>query len=152
MSKNLFYNVLFWLAVVAVAILWVLSIALPKPNAIEGFNTNWAILILSAICGAGLILNGLFRKDVGLLKKLKIYIGAGMFVISLFMLVNIFAIKNDLIVPIICAIVAVAGLLSILAVGGKKWDQGDNHNVGYKNYYERKAEEEKAEREKNQQK
>ena len=30
-----------------------------------------------------------------------------------------------------------------LITGGKKWDEGDNHKVGYKNYYQRKAEEER---------
>ena len=49
--------------------------------------------------------------------------------------------------PIIAIVVTVALLLGFVAVGGKKWDQGDNQNVGYKNYYQRKAEEEKKAKE-----
>ena len=37
-------------------------------------------------------------------------------------------------------------VLGILITGGKKWDEGDNHKAGYKNYYQRKEEEEKAKR------
>ena len=51
--------------------------------------------------------------------------------------------KQNLVIPIIAVVVTVALLLGFVAVGGKKWDQGDNQNVGYKNYYQRKAEEEK---------
>ena len=48
-----------------------------------------------------------------------------------------------MVIPIIALVAAVGLLLTILFTGGKKWDEGDNQKVGYKNYYERKAEEEK---------
>ena len=61
------------------------------------------------------------------------------------------ALPKSYIWPVIAVIVAVAGVLSVLATGGKKWDEGDNQKVGYKDYRARKAEEEarKAEEEKN---
>ena len=36
-------------------------------------------------------------------------------------------------------------MLSVIAVGGNRWDSGDNKQVGYKNYFQRKKAEEKAE-------
>ena len=52
-----------------------------------------------------------------------------------------------MILPIISIVITVAFLITVLATGGKKWDEGDNHKAGYKNYYERKADEEKKEKE-----
>ena len=63
------------------------------------------------------------------------------------MLVNIFAIKNELVLPIIAIIVTVALLIGVIATGGKSSDTGDNQKAGYKNYYQRKAEEEKKNKE-----
>jgi len=44
--------------------------------------------------------------------------------------------------PLICLIVALALFAGLFISGGKKWDLADNEKEGYKNYYERKAEEE----------
>ena len=55
------------------------------------------------------------------------------------------------IVPIIASAVTVVVLLCRLAVGGKKWDQADNENVGYKDYRTRKREEEERKRQENEQ-
>ena len=64
------------------------------------------------------------------------------------------ALPKSYIWPIIAVIIALAGVLSVLSTGGKKWDEGDNQKVGYKDYRTRKAEEEarKAEEEKHNQK
>jgi uncharacterized membrane protein YesL len=35
-------------------------------------------------------------------------------------------------------------LLGFVAIGGKKWDEGDNQKEGYKTYRERKAEEQQS--------
>ena len=55
-------------------------------------------------------------------------------------------IDDDRVHPIIAIIITVGMLLCILAVGGKKWDQGDNEVAGYKDYRTRKKEEEEAKR------
>ena len=56
-------------------------------------------------------------------------------------------IDDKLVLPIIAIIITVGILLCILAVGGKKWDQGDNEVAGYKDYRTRKKEEEEGEEE-----
>ena len=53
------------------------------------------------------------------------------------------ALPESYVWPVIAVILTVAGLLSLRATGGKKWDGGDNEQVGYKDYRTRKAEEEK---------
>ena len=53
------------------------------------------------------------------------------------------ALPENLILPIILVVLAAMLVLGVLITGGKKWDEGDNHKAGYKNYYQRKAEEEK---------
>jgi hypothetical protein len=44
-------------------------------------------------------------------------------------------------------LVAAGIVLGIIGTGGKKWDTADNQKVGYKNYHQRKAEEEKNNKE-----
>ena len=140
MSKQFFFKVMLALAVVVAAVLWILQIS----GVIGWFSTSIAIAIVSGAAGLALILKGLFEKTNALtLKKLNIYFGAGFLIITMLMIVNIFALKNELIVPIIALIAAVALLLGIFATGGKSEDTGDNQKAGYKNYYQRKAEEEK---------
>ena len=49
--------------------------------------------------------------------------------------------------PIIAIVAAFAIVISLIATGGKKWDEGDNTQVGYKDYRTRKKEEEAREAE-----
>ena len=129
MSKHFFTKLLLALAWLAAAVLWLLSVILP--DRFGFFNLNWAIVIVCGTGGLALLLRGTFSGKTGVLKKGDLFLGAGLLVIAV--------------------IVAVAGVLSVRATGGKKWDEGDNQKVGYKDYRARKAEEEarKAEEEKN---
>lgn len=140
MSKNLLFKVLVALCFVAVAVLWALSVA-----EIITINLSWLIAIFAFALGALFILKGLIAKNVGTYKKLNILFGALLVVAGILALVGTF-IDTKLVLPIIAIIVTVAVLLCILATGGKKWDQGDNENVGYKNYWERKKEKEEQEK------
>ena len=90
-----------------------------------------------------MLLQGCFQKNVSTIKKLKIWFGIALIVCAILCLVSELAIKDSLVIPIIAIVVAVGLVITVLATGGKKWDEGDNHKAGYKNYYERKAEEEK---------
>ncbi len=129
------------LSVLAAAVVWLITVI--SPDTFGDINVaSWAVLIVSACWGIAFIINGLVKNDVGISKKFTIMLGAGFLVIALFMVVNIFAFDDAVILPIIAIIISVAMILCMLAVGGKKWDQGDNENAGYKNYYQRKAEEE----------
>ncbi|MDR2201290.1 MAG: hypothetical protein LBP26_00775 [Clostridiales bacterium] len=143
MSKKFLKSFIIYGTLVACAILWILSAA----GTIDWFNPSAAVAIFAGVTGVVFILSGLFGQTKALpLKKLSIYFGAGLLVVALFSAINafdVFRIENKLILPIIATIAAGALFLGMLAVGGKKWDGGDNQNVGYKNYYERKAEEDK---------
>ncbi len=147
MSKKFLFNFILSLTAVAVAVIWLLSIIFPESE-LGGFNLLWVAAILSGVAGLLFIMRGVFVKGAGPLKKLNIFFGAGLLVITLLAVVQIFTLENKYVLPIIAIIATAALLLSVVAVGGKAWDTGDNQKVGYKNYYERKAEEEKKNKDK----
>ena len=140
MSKNLLFKVLVALCFVAAAVLWILSAA-----DIIAINMSWAIAVFAFVLGALFIGKGLFSRNVGTFKKLNILFGAVFVVAGVLALVGTF-IEESLVLPIIALIVTLAVLLCILATGGRKWDQGDNDNAGYKNYWQRKKEKEEQEK------
>ena len=141
MSKKLLFKVLVALCFVAVAVVWLLS-ALDVIHV----NLSWVIAVFAFALAALFIIYGRAAKTVGAIKKLYILFGAALAVAGILALVGTF-IDGNLVLPIIAIIVTVAVLLCILAVGGKKWDQADNENVGYKDYRTRKREEEEREKE-----
>lgn len=145
MSKSFFYKLLLALAWLAAAVLWLLSVI--QPDKFGFFNLNWAIVVICGTGGLALILRGLFAKKTGLLKKSDIYLGALLLIIAGISVVFALALPKSYIWPIIAVILAAAGVFGLLATGGKKWDEGDNHKVGYKDYRTRKAEEEALEKE-----
>ena len=152
MSKHFFTKLLLALAWLAAAVLWLLSVILP--DRFGFFNLNWAIVIVCGTGGLALLLRGTFSGNTGVLKKGDLFLGAGLLVIAAISVIFALALPKSYIWPIIAVIIALAGVLSVLATGGKKWDEGDNQKVGYKDYRARKAEEEarKAEEEKRSQK
>lgn len=148
MSKHFFTKFLMALAWLAAAVLWLLSVILPDKFGF--FNLNWAVVVICGTGGLALLLRGLFSKKTGVLKKSDLFWGAVLVVIAVVSVIFALKLPKNYIWPIIAVIIAVAGLFSVLATGGKKWDEGDNHKAGYKDYRTRKAEEEarKAEEEK----
>lgn len=143
MSRNLIYKLLGGLIVLAAAVLWILSLTVPETFGF--FSLAWAGVLLCGGIGLIFLLNGIFQQNISTIKKLKIWFGVGLLVGALLCLVSAIAIPDSLVIPIIAVIVAVGFIITILATGGKKWDEGDNHKAGYKNYFERKKEEEKKE-------
>lgn len=148
MSRSLFYKILMALAWLAAAVLWLLSVI--RPEKFGFFNFNWALVVICGTGGLAVLLRGLFAKKTGVLKKSDIFLGAFLLVIAGISAAFALAMPKKIVWPIIAVVLALAGLLSVIATGGKKWDEGDNHKVGYKDYRARKAEEEsrKAEEEK----
>ncbi|MCL2630971.1 MAG: hypothetical protein FWD49_05570 [Firmicutes bacterium] len=142
MSKNFMFYFFLTLIFVAVAVVWLLSILMPE-TAFGEFTLGWAIVAISGAFGIAFVLRGLFKKNVTTLKKWTVWLGCGFFVVTLFALIGELTLPNGIIIPIIAIIIAVGLFLGILATGGKKWDSGDNQKVGYKNYHQRKAEEQK---------
>ncbi len=146
MSRNLIYKLLGALVVVAAAVLWILSLTVPETFGF--FSLAWAGVLLCGGIGVIFLLNGIFQKNITTIKKLKIWFGVALLVCAVLCLVSAITIPENLVIPIIAVIVAVGFMITILATAGKKWDEGDNHKVGYKNYFERKKEEEKQNEEK----
>ena len=146
MSRNLIYKILGALVVVAAAVLWILSLTVPETFGF--FSLALAGVLLCGGIGVIFLLNGIIQKNITTIKKLKIWFGVALLVCAVLCLVSAITIPENLVIPIIAVIVAVGFMITILATAGKKWDEGDNHKVGYKNYFERKKEEEKQNEEK----
>ncbi len=143
MGRNFVYKVLGALIIVLASVLWILSLTVT--DAFGFFNLAWAGVLLCGGIGLLFLINGVLQKNITTVKKLKIWFGAGLLICAVLCLVSAIALPHSLVLPIISIVVAFAFLITILATGGKKWDEGDNHKLGYKNYHERKAEEEKKE-------
>lgn len=141
MSKKFLIRLLVGLSFLLAAVLYLLSELLPEK--FGGFNLAWAGLIFSGVSGLAFLLGGLTAKNSTQLRKLYVLLGTILLIVAALCLVSALAMPENLVLPI-CLVVAAAGLvLGLLFTGGKKWDEGDNQKVGYKNYYQRKAEEEK---------
>jgi uncharacterized membrane protein YuzA (DUF378 family) len=158
MSKTLGFRLLFWTAPLTVFVLWIIQIIgqnVPEPNNPDFFGWFNLVLGLAGIAGVwGLLLlfKGLFAKSLGGAKRINVFFGIGLLTLMVLYIVFNFVfdgkedVARTLVLPIVGAALLLAIILSLFATGGKKWDQGDNKNVGYKNYHQRKAEEEKNEK------
>ena len=143
MGRNLVYKVLGALVILAAAILWILSLTVPETFGF--FSLAWAGVVLCGGLGLLMLVQGCLQQNVSTIKKLKIWFGIALLICAVLCLISELAIPGNLIIPIIAVMVAFGLLITILATGGAKWDEGDNHKAGYKNYFERKKEEEKSE-------
>ena len=141
MSKNFMFKLLIGLLILAAPVLWLLSII--WTDTFGWFNASYAVAMLSAGVGALLLLRGVFKKDNIVYKKANIWLGIGLLIVTLFSIASAIALPDNWIAPIICILVALGIVLGIIGTGGKKWDTADNQKAGYKNYHQRKAEEEK---------
>ncbi len=141
MSRNFVYKLLGALVVVVAAVLWLLSVVVPET--FGWFNLAWAGVLACGGLGLVILLQGCFQQNVTTIKKLKIWFGIILIVCAVLCLVSAIAIPESIVLPIIAIVVAVGLVITIFAVRGEKWDEGDNHKIGYKNYHERKADEEK---------
>ncbi len=140
MSKKFFVKLLSILIVALAAVLWLLSELVP---AFDFFNLAWLGVLLAGGYGTLLILVAVLEKNPIPLKKMKIWVGVALEVVAFSCLLSAIIIPDNIVLPII-ALILVAGLLvTLLATGGKSWDEGDNKQVGYKNYFDRKKEENK---------
>ena len=145
MGRNLIYKLLGALVFVVAAVLWILSLTVPETFGF--FSLAWAGVLLCGGLVLIILLQGCFQKNISTLKKLKIWFGIALIVCAILCLVSAIAIPDSLVLPIISIVITVGLVITIIATAGVKWDEGDNHKFGYKNYHERKAEEEKQNQE-----
>lgn len=150
MGRNLWYKLLGAVFVLVAVVLWILSLTVPETFGF--FSLAWAGVIICGGLGLIMIMQGCFQKNANTIKKLKIWFGIILVVCGILCLVSELAIPDNLVIPIIALVVAVGLIITIIASRGAKWDEGDNHKAGYKNYFERKAEEEKAKEDKEEKK
>ena len=141
MSKNILIKLFVALAFLAAAVFFFLSVLEIEP--FTEFSASWAGVIFAGVSGLALLFGAIGTKNSTQLKKMQIFLSAGLLVVALVCLIFALALPEDWILPLIFILLGVMLVLSVLITGGKKWDEGDNHKVGYKNYYQRKAEEEK---------
>ncbi len=141
MGRNFIYKIAGAFIIIIAALFWVLSIALPEN--FGQFSLAWAGVVICFGIGIIFLVNGCIQQNITTIKKLKIWFGVGLLIAGLLCLVSALAIPENLVIPIIALVVACGFMVTILATGGQKWDEGDNHKIGYKNYFERKKEEQK---------
>ena len=146
MSKNFLFKLLIGLIILAGPVLWLLSLIIP--DTFGWFNLSYAVALVSGGIGLLLLLKGVFKKDNIVFKKANIWLGMGLLVVTLLSIASAIALPDNWILPIICVMAALAIVLGIIGTGGKKWDTADNQKAGYKNYHQRKAEEEKQNKDK----
>lgn len=144
MSKKILVRLLVALSFLVAAVFFFLSVLEVEP--FTEFSASWAGVIFAGVSGIALLFNAIGTKNSVTLKKLNVALSAVLLAVALVCLVSALALPQNWILPLILILVGVMLVLGILITGGKKWDEGDNHKVGYKNYYQRKAEEEKAKR------
>lgn len=144
MSKKILVRLLVALSFLAAAVFFFLSVLEVEP--FTEFSASWAGVIFAGVSGIALLFNAIGTKNSVTLKKLNVALSAVLLAVALVCLVSALALPQNWILPLILILVGVMLVLGILITGGKKWDEGDNHKVGYKNYYQRKEEEEKAKR------
>lgn len=141
MSKKLLPRLIVALSFLTAAVFYLLSELIPEK--FGGFNLAWAGVIFAGASGLALLISSLLTKNSVTLKKGKIFLSGGLLIVAALCLVSALALPNNLVLPIILVIAAAVLVVSVLFTGGKKWDEGDNQKAGYKNYYQRKEEEEK---------
>ena len=151
MDKRILARIFLPFVLVVLAGLWGAQVILanyyPDQTVLNWYSLSWATTIFLAAAGLKYVLAGIFMTSKGVIaRRMTIIAGAVMLVLALICLTSAIAIPNNIIAPIIAIIITLAVFVGILVTGGLKWDGGDNQKVGYKNYYQRKAEEEKAEK------
>lgn len=148
MDKRFFSRILLPLALVVVVALWLVQVILEEfapdqADVMAWYSLSWAATIFLGIAGVKYLLDGILMRSKGVIaRKLNIIAGAVILVLAFICLTSAIAIPHNIIAPIIAMILAAAIFIGILVTGARKWDAGDNQSVGYKNYHQRKAEEE----------
>ncbi|MBE5731897.1 MAG: hypothetical protein E7353_02575 [Clostridiales bacterium] len=111
-------------------------------NAFGWFNFAFAVVLICGLWGISSIIQGAILKEKVVVKRARLIIGGVFLVVSASSLIWAINLPGNIVLPLICLIVALALFAGLFISGGKKWDLADNEKEGYKNYYERKAEEE----------
>ncbi len=118
-----------------------LVVWLAAPQAVLELNLGWIGAIITGGWAISFTVRVFFEEQV-VLKKSWVILAGVFYVMMAGSIIGACVVQVVLILPIICLAAAAAAFIGALALGGKKWDEGDNEKPGYKTYRERKAEEE----------
>jgi hypothetical protein len=140
MRKGFLLKFLFGLSILAVAVLYLLQqIGGILPEEIS--TPNILVIALSAFWSILFLFKAI--KGDTVTKKFNILVAVGLAVLAIYIFLLTILHDTSLLWPIIGIGVALVFVLGVLFTGGKSFDTADNQKVGYKNYHQRKAEEEK---------
>ena len=152
MDKKILSRIFIPFVLVVLAGLWGAKVILANyypdhADLLSWYSLNWAVTVFLAAVGVHYLLCGIFMRSKGVIaRRMTIIAGSVMLALAVINLTFAIALPRNIIAPIIAIFMTLGLFFGILVTGGRKWDGGDNQVVGYKNYRQRKAEEEKAEK------
>lgn len=117
MSKKLFVRLLVALSFLAAAVFFFLSVLEIEP--FTEFSASWAGVIFAGVSGLALLFGAIGTKNSTQLKKMQIFLSAGLLVVALVCLIFALALPEDWILPLIFILLGVMLVLSVLITGGK---------------------------------
>gem|GEM_PF-3295132 len=134
MNKTMIFRLLMGLSILVAAVFWLLSVMGGiLPEIPYGSIGQWIGVIIAFGWGLSFTLRGLFVKNsIPLFQRIQVIFGLALVTIGILILVEIFTWGGEdgvIIMPIIAVAAAGALLVSLIAVGGRKWDQADNEKV-----------------------
>ncbi|MCL1945460.1 MAG: hypothetical protein FWF56_06650 [Firmicutes bacterium] len=140
-SLSVFFNLIIGLAFLSAAILWLLG-SLPDTEDVFGsFDFSWALVLATGVTAGVMVLYGIFTSNVGSYKRLYFLLGAIFAIVAVVSLISALTLPNGVLVPSIAVIAMTLVVICLVFTSySKKWDIGDNQDSEYKNYYQRKAE------------
>lgn len=99
MSKKLFVRLLVALSFLAAAVFFFLSVLEIEP--FTEFSASWAGVIFAGVSGLALLFGAIGTKNSTQLKKMQIFLSAGLLVVALVCLIFALALPEDWILPLI---------------------------------------------------
>ena len=138
MNKNIIFTAINVGGVLIASLLWLLAVV--APDAFGWYNFSFAVTVVFAVWGVSCIVKGATIDDSVTTKKAYLILGVVLAIVALVALPFAIAVPTNVVPPLVCITIALGAFITLIATKGKKWDMGDNEKAGYKNYYERKEE------------
>ncbi len=138
-SAKFIFKVLDVFALVLGCLLWLLSEIVK--STFGWFNFAFGVVVVCGLWGISSILQGAILKEKVVVQRARLIIGGVFLAIAVGSLIWAINMPGNIVLPLICFVVAIALFAGLFISGGKKWDLADNEKEGYMNYYERKAKE-----------
>ena len=137
MSKTIAFRLIIGLSLLIAATIWLLSF-IPATAQLftigAGTVGHWVVFALTLGWGIAFIVRGVAVKSNGppFIRRLWVIFGVLLLVVAAIIIVEVFAWFEEgsiPIIPIVAVGLALALFVSLIAVGGRKWDQADNEMV-----------------------